>query len=448
MGKNKQHSPGGGAGSESGKTPPPKGRGHFWEAAVVLAFASGFGLAVQATKSLCALDRSIITSDLAPTTLQGLWLQAALCGRPASPPSPQPVHPASIADVGAGGVGAAPGHDPWVHTTHPRMGTDGWNWTQLSMSRTGNFPGGDIKRFGADVLREKGAMWLWHTTYARSIPALITGLGKEYSDVMQHWKFKDYRERWGANTVVVAISDDTRFNRGVPDPVYGRLIQHPDRVRHTFHEYLDMVEAAVPGEHVAVQQSPSRDLSEFGLPALPPLMEDIVKHTLGARNFWAATPPKVSVLHYDWQDSVLLQISGHKRLTIIDPARMETAYPCVAYLQQLKRVGPGVFEKQLTDRELDNFPLVNATHPDLRRHPLFKSAKPFTVDLHPGDAFVMPAYWYHQIESFAPPGGLNVAVNWWFQGHSLATRLYRTLRENLFINCTERATPGVPHTCR
>lgn len=65
-----------------------------------------------------------------------------------------------------------------------------------------------------------------------------------------------------------------------------------------------------------------------------------------------------------------------------------------------------------------------------------------------GDALILPAYWYHQVESFAPPGGINVAVNYWFQGHSLATRLYRTMRENLFLNCTEPATPGVPHICR
>ena len=65
-----------------------------------------------------------------------------------------------------------------------------------------------------------------------------------------------------------------------------------------------------------------------------------------------------------------------------------------------------------------------------------------------GDALVLPAYWYHQVESFADPGKLNVAVNFWFQGHSLATRLYRTLRENVFINCTEPVKPGVPHPCR
>ena len=70
---------------------------------------------------------------------------------------------------------------------------------------------------------------------------------------------------------------------------------------------------------------------------------------------------QVSVLHYDWTDSVLLQITGTKRFTIIDPARMHTAYPCVAFLAQLKRVAPGKFERVLSPRELDNFPLVNVT---------------------------------------------------------------------------------------
>ena len=34
------------------------------------------------------------------------------------------------------------------------------------------------------------------------------------------------------------------------------------------------------------------------------------------------------------------------------------------------------------------------------------------------------------------------------QGHSLATRLYRTLRENVFLNCSLPAPPGEPHPCR
>ena len=77
-----------------------------------------------------------------------------------------------------------------------------------------------------------------------------------------------------------------------------------------------------------------------------------------------------------------------------------------------------------------------------------EDAHVFEVIVRPGDALLLPSYWYHQVDSYAEPDKLNVAVNYWFQGHSLATRLYRTLRENLFINCTEKMPPGVPHPCR
>ncbi len=71
--------------------------------------------------------------------------------------------------------------------------------------------------------------------------------------------------------------------------------------------------------------------------------------------------------------------------------------------------------KAVRDREIDNFPLVNVTHPDLERHPLFRDAHVITVDVPAGSALFLPAYWYHQVESFAEPGGLNVAINYWFQ---------------------------------
>ena len=115
--------------------------------------------------------------------------------------------------------------------------------------------------------------------------------------------------------------------------------------------------------------------------------------------------------------------------------------PCVQLMTQLVRRAPGVFDARETERELDNFPLVNVTHPDLARHPSLprraREQRALEVEVPEGAALLLPAYWHHQVESFAAPGQLNVAVNYWFQGHSLATRLYRTLRENVFINCTQ-----------
>jgi hypothetical protein len=384
----------------------------------------------------------------------------------ASPPPPPPPPPPAEPPVEAHAR-----EDPWARTTHPDMGTEGFNWSQLSMSRAGNFPPKGYKEYNVSQLREHGAMWAWHTTYARSIPAVVTGLAQELADAHAGWTLADYRRAWGDLEVVVAFSPDIYFQRGrVDDPARGRRLRAPHRQRMRFSEFADMQEAYGKEEYIAINQSPSRDFGEFGFPAFPPLLEELVGPTLNARNFWAAHCPKTSALHYDWQDSVLLQVAGSKRFTILDPARLHTAYPAVFKQDQLVRVGPGEFEVKETDREIDNFPLVNVTHPDLARHPLFRDAHVITIDVPARSALFLPAYWYHQVEhsisiahesrshpyamlcyqveSFAEPSGLNVAINYWFQGHSLATRLYRTLRENLFINCSVPSPPGQPDVCR
>ena len=58
------------------------------------------------------------------------------------------------------------------------------------------------------------------------------------------------------------------------------------------------------------------------------------------------------------------------------------AYRCVQKMAQLHRTGPGTFEQRMTDRELDNFPLVNVTHPDLSRHPLYRDSSVFTIEVY------------------------------------------------------------------
>jgi hypothetical protein len=244
---------------------------------------------------------------------------------------------------------------------------------------------GGVKKLHVDMIREKGAMWVHHTTFARSIPALVEGLSGEWASKLGRWSLEEFRRQWGHLSVVAAYSPDRRFNYGASDAVWGRVLMSPDRRQVQFSNFMDEVisgRSETGEEFISVQQSPSRDFSEFGLPAFPPYLEELVGPTLQARNLWVATPGKVSVLHYDWQDSILMQISGSKRFTIIDPARMQTAYPCVQRMKQLHRVAPGKYESTVVEREIDNFPLVNVTHPDFERHPLFKDAHVFTVEVH------------------------------------------------------------------
>ena len=49
-------------------------------------------------------------------------------------------------------VAPSDAHDVWEYTTHPGMAEEGFNWTQLSMSRSGNFPNTFVKHMqAADV---------------------------------------------------------------------------------------------------------------------------------------------------------------------------------------------------------------------------------------------------------------------------------------------------------
>lgn len=334
----------------------------------------------------------------------------------------------------------------------PCTAVSGFNWTQLSSKRGSNFDNGMIKRLDAADVRSRTGMWLHQKTFARHVPCVVSGVDSAWSEqmrAMRSWTLDDFERQWGGHTVTVAFQPSSLFYHSAPHPVHGRLLQLPDRHEVLFRHFVEEIRANRRHlEHVVVQQSPSYDLSEFGLPALPPMFEDLARHTLNSRNLWLAVPPADSELHFDAHDSVLLQISGTKRFTMVDPTGMEAVYPCVMKMEQLTRVAPGQYTKEVLHQERDNLALVNFTHPDLKRHPRFKHARIFTVDLPPGSALLLPGYWYHHVQSFADPGLVNVAVNYWFQGNSFATRLQRTFRQNVFINCSIPSLPGEQHQCQ
>ena len=279
-------------------------------------------------------------------------------------------------DAGAGGAGAAAGHDPWRYTPHPTMGggptgapSMGRAKTLAQFRRPRRHP--RVSVADAEALGPMGVA----QGFARSIPARIDG-SRNWSDTLSRWSLGLPR---GGPPAAVAASPDpcssaasaTRAtaaaSRAAP-PARGWRVPRPGRGA-----ARAAAGGGAPVEHVSVQQSPSGDLSEFGLPSLPPLIGEIAAHTMQARNFWAAAPPKVSVLHYDWQDSILLQLSGTKKFTIVDPARLPASYPCVQLMTQLVRRAPGVFDARETERELDNFPLVRRTRP--RPPPLARRAQ-------------------------------------------------------------------------
>ena len=86
------------------------------------------------------------------------------------------------------GPRAPDGEDAWAYTTHPTMGRDGFNWTQLSMSRAGNFPRnsagrGGIREWSVADAEALGPMGVWHKSFARSIPARIDATSRSSAEV-------------------------------------------------------------------------------------------------------------------------------------------------------------------------------------------------------------------------------------------------------------------------
>ena len=339
----------------------------------------------------------------------------------------------------------------------------------------------------ADLERDAS---LWRDAFASSTPLLVRGCGADWVEAIGREGTHGLRARWGAQKVTVAYSPDPFYHRpvryvngddgaampaaddgggglGKGRPHYGQdtgasaaqlghqyaLCEMPlEQMR--FDAFIDRLQVAT--DFLSVSQSAAASLDAFaGLePAdesasgLPPPLGRLVGSKCHRKNLWVCLPPKVSETHYDEDDSVLLQLSGTKRFTLVAPAPLHglTAYPSLLPARRLTRRSEGVYEAETVSdvhdgsrRALKHFALLNASAPDLARFPLSRHARTVTIDVHEGCALLLPAYWYHRVESHSTEGQLNIAVNAWFDaeaGVGIPARLHRLLRERLHVDHT------------
>lgn len=328
-----------------------------------------------------------------------------------------------------------------------------------------------------DAARLVGDAKLWTDAFASSTPLLVRGCGTDWVEAIRREGIDGLRARWGAQEVTVAWSPDHFYHRPV---TYGErdgaatqedasaarlghryaLLEMPlEQMR--FDTFLEQLQDS-RHEYISVSQSAAASLDAFaGLETaeasasgLPPPLGRLVGPRCHRKNLWVCAPPKVSETHYDEDDSVLLQLSGTKRFTLVAPGPLHglTAYPSLLPAQRLERRSEGVYEAERTvpdgsdgtRRALKHFALLNASAPDIVRFPLSRHARTITVDVHEGCALLLPAYWYHRVESHAAEGQLNIAVNVWFDaeaGGGVPARLHRLLRERLHVDHTRTPHP-------
>ena len=330
---------------------------------------------------------------------------------------------------------------------------------------------------------------VWDSSLLDSTPLLIEGLADEWADQLHAIPVGALRRKWEHLRVQAASSPTADYQcfANVAD-TSGRdvlcMLTPPARELN-FAEFVDELDANLrdpsrqagpfgePVEHIAVQQSSTANLGlvcGLGEDVLPSLASKLVRRSSQDEaesgvtslpkdlraNLWCCTSPKRSQLHYDGYESLLLQLKGTKRFTLIDPTPICGLAPCPITVPcaRLVRKGRGRYEVRPVPAEaserstFDNFPLLQLQSIEEekargRLQALAQHARVVTVDVKAGDALLLPAYWYHEVDSFcdnyelhresdsAREIPLNIAVNYWWRSHAPIGVRHGILRENL-----------------
>jgi hypothetical protein len=103
-------------------------------------------------------------------------------------------------------------------------------------------------------------------------------------------------------------------------------------------------------------------------------------------------------IHHDRDHNLACVIAGRRRFVLFPPEQVANLY-----------IGP-----------IDNPPplsLVDLDAPDFSRFPRFQTAlgSALRAELGPGDALLMPRYWWHHVTSLDP---YNAMVNYWWGTHA------------------------------
>jgi hypothetical protein len=139
---------------------------------------------------------------------------------------------------------------------------------------------------------------------------------------------------------------------------------------------------------VAIQMLPLAQLPAFAIDNPMPLVPGEAVPRL-----WLGGPVRTQI-HNDRDHNLAVVIAGRRRFLLFPPDQAGNLY-----------IGPP-----------DNPPplsLVDPEAPDLARFPRFATALAAArvAHLEPGDAIVMPRYWWHHVTSLAP---YNAMVNYWW----------------------------------
>ncbi|XP_074660772.1 jmjC domain-containing protein E-like [Tubulanus polymorphus] len=153
------------------------------------------------------------------------------------------------------------------------------------------------------------------------------------------------------------------------------------------------------------------DISEM------PFVEGVgmkLKHT----NIWLSNGKTLGKLHFDPFDNFLCQISGRKESILFEPHENRELYEAHIQEAMLKynATSQTFIRRGLSDSTSLVMSPVDINKPDFKKFPLFMNAVPLNCTIDEGDVLFMPAFWWHEVQSYpAKTEPRNLAVNFWYE---------------------------------
>ncbi|WAR02933.1 JMJD7-like protein [Mya arenaria] len=265
-----------------------------------------------------------------------------------------------------------------------------------------------------NALHEWPAMKKWTNEYFmknygnQKVHIKLTPLG-EFEGVDLASNFENY----GHFEIPQYITDQLLF----PDLVVVR----PATRNMKFSEFLELVSTVANGTKkncsAYLEYSSISDIKadlENDIVELP-LLKDML--ALKHLNIWLSDGDTLGKLHFDPFDNFLCQISGRKQVILFEPhdnRRLYEAHIPEAVLGYDSDTN--TFRKEaLVDSTSMVMSPVDITNPDFERFPLFETVRPLNCTIDEGDVLFMPAFWWHEVQSFpSQQQRRNLAVNFWY----------------------------------
>ncbi|XP_045175485.2 jmjC domain-containing protein D-like [Mercenaria mercenaria] len=243
----------------------------------------------------------------------------------------------------------------------------------------------------------------------RSVHIKLTPLG-EFEGVDLASNFENYN--------IFTIPNYVKTQLLFPDLVVVR----PATKNMNFSSFLDVVESVANGsrsgfsaylEYSSIAEiMPELEGDVIEMPFIQKMLQ--LKHL----NIWLSDGNTLGKLHFDPFDNFLCQLSGRKQVMLFDPHDNRRQYEAhipeavLAYNETTKMFT----KKQLVDTTSMVMSPVDITRPDLERFPLFSSVHPLNCTIDEGDVLFMPAFWWHEVQSYPnKEQGRNLAVNFWYE---------------------------------